>query len=72
MDYVEEREEELEGAVGEDNSGIVAKVRRDVKDQAEQIMYFEASMPNIDKATKALAERLESIYYAGYHDCEDK
>jgi RNA processing factor Prp31 len=44
------------------------EVRKDVKDQAQQIMYFEASMPNIDKATKALAERLESLYYAGYDD----
>ena len=48
------------------------EIRRDVKDQAEQIMYFEASMSDIDKATKMLAERLESIYYAGYHDCEDE
>ena len=47
------------------------EIRKDIKDQAEQIMYFEASMPDIDKATKMLAERLESIYYAGYHDCED-
>jgi RNA processing factor Prp31 len=47
------------------------EVRKDVKDQAEQIMYFEASMPNIDKATKALAERLESLYYAGYDDGMD-
>jgi RNA processing factor Prp31 len=48
------------------------EVRRDVREQAEQIMYFEASMSDIDKATKMLAERLESIYYAGYHDCEDR
>ena len=48
------------------------EIRRDVREQAEQIMYFEASMSDIDKATKMLAERLESIYYAGYHDCEDK
>jgi RNA processing factor Prp31 len=48
------------------------EIRIDVREQAEQIMYFEASMPDIDKATKMLAERLESIYYAGYHDCEDK
>ena len=48
------------------------EVRRDVKDQAEQIMYFEASMPNMDKATKMLAERLESLYYAGYNDAIDK
>jgi hypothetical protein len=47
------------------------EVRKDVKDQAQQIMYFEASMPNIDKATKALAERLESLYYAGYDDGVD-
>ena len=44
------------------------EVRKDVKEQAEEIMYFEASMSNIDKATKALAERLESLYYAGYDD----
>ncbi len=44
------------------------QVRKDIKDQAEQIMYFEASMPDIDKATKMLAERLESLYYAGYDD----
>jgi RNA processing factor Prp31 len=48
------------------------EIRRDVREQAEQIMYFEASMSDIDKATKMLAERLESIYYAGYHDCEDR
>jgi RNA processing factor Prp31 len=47
------------------------EVRKDVKEQAEEIMYFEASMSNIDKATKALAERLESLYYAGYNDGMD-
>ena len=47
------------------------EVRKDVKEQAEEIMYFEASMSNIDKATKALAERLESLYYAGYDDGMD-
>jgi RNA processing factor Prp31 len=51
---------------------VRTKIRRDVREQAEQIMYFEASMSDIDKATKMLAERLESIYYAGYHDCEDR
>ena len=35
-------------------------------------MYFEASMPDIDKATKMLAERLESLYYAGYNDATDE
>jgi hypothetical protein len=29
-------------------------------------MYFEASMSDMDKAVKVLAERLESLYYAGY------
>jgi hypothetical protein len=48
------------------------EIRRDVRDQAEQIMYFEASMPDINKATKMLAERLESLYYAGYNDATDK
>jgi len=47
------------------------EVRKDVKEQAEEIMYFEASMPDIDKATKMLAERLESLYYAGYNDGMD-
>lgn len=47
------------------------QVRKDVKEQAEEIMYFEASMSNIDKATKVLAERLESLYYAGYDDGMD-
>jgi RNA processing factor Prp31 len=47
------------------------EVRKDVKEQAEEIMYFEASMSNIDKATKVLAERLESLYYAGYNDGVD-
>ncbi len=47
------------------------QVRKDVKEQAEEIMYFEASMSNIDKATKVLAERLESLYYAGYDDGVD-
>jgi hypothetical protein len=44
------------------------QVRKDVKEQAEEIMYFEASMSNMDNAVKALAERLESLYYAGYDD----
>jgi hypothetical protein len=44
------------------------EVRRDVKEQAEEIMYFEASMSSIDEATKVLAERLESLYYAGHND----
>ena len=26
------------------------EIRRDVKDQAEQIMYFEASMPNVGQS----------------------
>jgi RNA processing factor Prp31 len=47
------------------------QVRKDVKEQAEEIMYFEASMSSIDKATKVLAERLESLYYAGYNDGVD-
>ena len=47
------------------------QIRKDIKDQAEQIMYFEASMPDIAKATKMLVERLESIYYAGYDDGVD-
>ena len=44
------------------------QVRQDIKEQAEEIMYFEASMSNMDNAVKALAERLESLYYAGYDD----
>jgi RNA processing factor Prp31 len=44
------------------------QIRKEIKDQAEQIMYFEASMDNMDKATKLLIERLESLYYAGYDD----
>ena len=44
------------------------QVRKDVKEQAEEIMYFEASMSSMDKAVKMLAERLESLYYAGYDD----
>jgi hypothetical protein len=42
------------------------QVRQDIKEQAEEIMYFEASMSSEDKAIKALRERLESLYYAGY------
>jgi hypothetical protein len=42
-----------------------------VKEQAEEIMYFEASMSSMDKAVKVLAERLESLYYAGYDDGVD-
>ena len=34
-------------------------------------MYFEASMASMDKAVKVLAERLESLYYAGYDDGMD-
>ena len=44
------------------------QIRKDIKEQAEEIMYFEASMSNMDKATKMLIERLESLYYAGYDD----
>ena len=47
------------------------QVRKEVKEQAEQIMYFEASMASMDKAVKVLAERLESLYYAGYDDGMD-
>jgi RNA processing factor Prp31 len=48
------------------------QVRKEVKEQAEEIMYFEASMHNIDQAIKVLAERLESLYYAGFEDATDK
>jgi RNA processing factor Prp31 len=47
------------------------QVRKDVKEQAEEIMYFEASMSDMDKAVKVLAERLESLYYAGYDNGVD-
>jgi uncharacterized UPF0160 family protein len=47
------------------------QVRKEVKEQAEEIMYFEASMASMDKAVKVLAERLESLYYAGYDDGMD-
>jgi len=47
---------------------ISADALEDIKDQADQIMYFEASMPNIDSATKMLVERLSAIYMAGYED----
>ena len=43
-----------------------ADVLEDIKDQASQIMYFEASMPNMDKALEMLVERLSAIYQAGY------
>ena len=47
---------------------ISADALEDIKEQADQIMYFEASMPNIDNATKMLVERLSAIYMAGYDD----
>jgi hypothetical protein len=47
---------------------ISADALEDIKDQADQIMYFEASMPNIDNATNMLVERLSAIYMAGYDD----
>jgi hypothetical protein len=47
------------------------EIREDIKEQAEEIMYFEASMSSEDKAVKALRERLQSIYKAGYDDGMD-
>jgi hypothetical protein len=49
---------------------IDAEVLEDIKDQADQIMYFEASMPNIEKATAMLVERLTAIYVAGYDNAK--
>lgn len=42
------------------------EIREDIKEQAEEIMYFEASMSNENNAVKMLTERLEEIYRAGY------
>ena len=40
--------------------------KEELKDQADQIIYFEAAMPNIDKAAKAVYERLVEIYKVAY------
>jgi len=44
---------------------IKKKVRKQLKEQASQILYFEASMSDEDEAFKALVERLTYIYQAG-------
>ena len=45
---------------------IETKVQEELKEQAQEIMYFEASMSNETDAVKMLTERLEEIYRAGY------
>jgi len=45
---------------------IKRKVQKELKEQAQEIMYFEASMSNENNAVKMLTERLEEIYRAGY------
>jgi hypothetical protein len=44
---------------------IKKKVRKQLKEQASQILYFEASMSDEDEAFDALLERLTYIYQAG-------
>jgi hypothetical protein len=49
---------------------IKKKVMKNLKDQASQILYFEASMSDEDEAFKALKKRLVSIYKAGAKSVE--
>jgi hypothetical protein len=44
---------------------IKKKVMKDLKNQASQILYFEASMHDENLAHEALTERLVYIYKAG-------
>jgi hypothetical protein len=46
------------------------ELKIDIADQAQQIMYFEASMPDMNRALKMLVDRLESIYLSGYDDAK--
>ena len=43
------------------------KVRAELKDQASQLIYFEAAMANESAAVKAVFARLEEIYASGYN-----
>jgi hypothetical protein len=40
--------------------------KEELRDQADQIIYFEASMSDEDKAVKAVFERLVEIYKVAY------
>lgn len=43
------------------------KLKKELKDQASQILYFEAAMADENKALKELLDRLDSIYWTGYN-----
>lgn len=43
------------------------KLKAALTDQANQILYFEASMSDEKKALKELVLRLDSIYWDGYN-----
>jgi hypothetical protein len=43
------------------------KLKKELKDQASQIFYFEAAMSDENKALKLLLDRLDSIYWTGYN-----
>lgn len=41
------------------------KIMAELRDQANQILYFEAAMANETQAQKLITERLVEIYQAG-------
>ena len=44
------------------------ELKKELTDQASQILYFEASMADEKKALKVLLDRLDSIYWVGYNN----
>jgi hypothetical protein len=49
------------------NKKELKALKEELEDQASQILYFEASIADEDKALKELADRLDSIYWTGYN-----
>jgi hypothetical protein len=44
---------------------IPKRIMEDLKDQANQILYFESAMSDEDEAFKSITERLVHVYQAG-------
>lgn len=49
------------------NKKEIKALKEELEDQASQILYFEASISDEDKALKELAERLDTIWWNGYN-----
>jgi hypothetical protein len=47
------------------------KRKTELKDQASQLIYFEAAIANESAAVKAVFARLKEIYNTGYNDGMD-